>query len=71
MQETTPAKLPVPVAGKQYDFTLRDEMSVAELRKCVQPYASDFQLLAADNQPLSDTLKLSQLKLSQFRMSVG
>jgi hypothetical protein len=35
MQETSPAKLPVPINGTQYEFTLRSEMTVGEFRKAV------------------------------------
>lgn len=35
MQETSPAKLPVPINDTQYEFTLRSEMTVGEFRKAV------------------------------------
>lgn len=65
LQETSPAKLPVPVNGTQYEFTLRSEMTVGEFRKAVIANAENsvriFNLLACDAR-VDDSLTLGELR---------
>jgi len=71
MQETSPAKLPVPVHGKEFEFTLRSDMTVADFQTAVMTNAEvkDFKLTAADGKQ-DPSMKLSQLKQQQFRMQI-
>ena len=65
MQETYPAKLPVPVDGAQFEFTLRNSMTVGELRQAVlansEKSVRSFTLTSSDGK-VDETLTLGQLR---------
>lgn len=74
MQESSPARLPIPVAGKEFEFTLRDGMTVGDFQAAVvantDKLVSDFKLMPTLGKH-DPTLPLSQLKQSQFKMEVN
>jgi hypothetical protein len=52
MQEMTPSKLPVPVAGREIEFTMRENMTVDDFQQTVIANSDnsiqDFKLLTSD-----------------------
>ena len=52
MQEMTPSKLPVPVAGREIEFTMRENMTVDDFQQTVIANSDnsirDFKLFTSD-----------------------